>query len=371
MASRIAPSLSLNKGYFLSVTIRDVANRLGLSITTVSRALAGYDDVSQPTRKLILKTVEQMGYFPNAFAQRLRKQCTDTIGFVIPTYGNRFADPFFVELLSGISNEAALNKLDLLVLTCAPDHDGLEVYKRMVQERRVDGMLVVRTLKADARILYLLDQDFPFVAFGRTRSEIDFCYLDVDGTLAIYEVVRHLIKLGRRRIAIILPPNNLMFTYYRQLGFRKGLMEADLPFEQRHVIYGDLTEQSGYDATLALLNLDKPPDAIVTCNDLMAVGAINAAQELGLTVGVDVGITGFDDIPLADHINPPLTTVRQPIYEIGQRICRMLIRLLHGEALEERHVILKPTLVVRESCGAAIQKGIRKGGSGRLIEINK
>ena len=346
----------------MPVTLQDIATHLGVSVATVSRALAGYSGVAPATRQRVLQAAREMGYHPNVTARRLQKQSTDVIGFIIPTFGPRFSDPYFSELMAGIGNAAAEQDYDVLVSTCSPDTPAeMQTYERFVQGRRVDGMLVVRTREQDARIAYLLEQRFPFVAFGRSRVEGDFCYLDVDGAAGIREATHHLIALGHRRIAIILPPENLTFAHYRRLGFEEAMAEAGLPIEQTLVEHGDLTERSGHEIGRAFLTRDDPPSAIIACNDLMALGVISAAQGLGLTVGRDgsaepsprsVAVTGFDDVSLAAHSHPPLTTVRQPIYEIGQRISHMLVRLIEGETLEERHVILTPQLIVRESCGA-------------------
>ncbi|MDY6878490.1 MAG: LacI family DNA-binding transcriptional regulator [Chloroflexota bacterium] len=345
----------------MPVTLQDVATKLGVSVATVSRALAGYAGVAPATRERVLRTAKEMGYHPNITARRLQKQRTDTIGFIIPTFGPRFSDPYFSEILAGIGNAAAEQDYDVLVSTCSPDTpDEMQAYERFAQGRRVDGMLVVRIRGHDARIAYLLEHKFPFVAFGRSRVGDDFCYLDVDGSAGIREATRHLINLGHRRIAIILPPENLTFAHYRWLGFEEAMVEGGLPIEQTLVEYGELTERSGYEVGSAFLARDDPPSAIVACNDLMALGVISAAQGLGLTVGRDVSVTGFDDVSLAAHSHPPLTTVRQPIYEIGQRICRMLIRLIEGKTLEECHVILKPQLILRESCGVAVQRVLER-----------
>ena len=344
----------------MPVTLKDIAERVGYSITTVSRALAGYDDVAESTRQLILKTAEEMGYRPNATARRLRAQRTDTIGFVIPTHGPRFSDPFFSELLAGIGNEAARWELDLLVSTRAPGEEEFAAYQRMVTERRVDGLLVVRTRRQDPRIAYLLEQNFPFVAFGRSDLEADFPYLDVDGRAGMRELTEHLISLGHRRIGYISAPLDLMFATHRLEGYKDALRAHGIPLDERLIVIGWLTEQSGYEAGRALLAQARPPTAIIACNDLMALGAISAAQGLGLKVGEDVAVAGFDDIPLAEHAQPPLTTVRQPIYEIGRRICRMLVQLLREGSLREPHAILQPRLVVRESCGSPFPR--LKGG---------
>jgi LacI family transcriptional regulator len=336
----------------MPATLKDVAQKVGYSITTVSRALAGYDDVAESTRQLILKTAAEMGYHPDATARRLRSRRTDTIGFIIPTHGPRFSDPFFSELLAGIGNKAAQQEFDLLVSTCAPGPEELETYQRMVLGRRVDGLLVVRTRHQDQRIAYLVDQGFPFVAFGRSDLGADFPYLDVDSEAGIRQLAQHLVGLGHRRIAYVSAPLDLMFASHRLEGYRQALAASGLPFDEALIAVGDLTEASGYEAGRDFLTRDERPAAIVTCNDLMALGVISAAQGLGLAVGRDVAVAGFDDVPLAEHAHPPLTTVRQPIYEIGQRICQMLIYLLLEGSLEERHVILQPQLVVRESCGA-------------------
>jgi LacI family transcriptional regulator len=340
-----------------TVTLRDLAARLGLSITTVSRALAGYDDVAEATRQRVLQASEQMGYVPDATARRLQKGQTDTIGFIIPTFGPRFSDPFFSELLAGIGNEAARHDLDLLVSTRSPDTpEEHAVYQRMVESRLVDGLLVVRTRVSDRRIAYLAATSFPFVSFGRSDLGVDFPYVDEDGFHGFELVAQHLIDLGHRRVGFIAAPQDLMFGTQRRAGLETTLSRCGLSLRPEYCIVGDLTQRGGFAAMSQLLDLPTPPTAVIACNDLMALGAISAAQKRGLVVGRDVAVTGFDDIPLAEHSHPALTTLRQPIYEIGCRICAMLIHLIRGEELAERYVLLQPELIVRESCGA-VQDG--------------
>jgi LacI family transcriptional regulator len=343
------------------VTLKDIAKQVGFSVTTVSRALNDYDDVSEETKRLIHQVAREMGYYPDATAQKLQKRRTDTIGFIIPTFGPRFSDPFFSELLAGMGNEAANHEFDLLVSTRSPGPQEQQVYRRMVNSKRVDGLLIVRTRSQDERIAYLARQGFPFVAFGRTDLELDFPYLDVDGTTGLSQAAQHLIDLGHRRIACITAPPRLMFTAHRWEGFEQTLERNGIPLDESLIITGDLTQKSGYEATNRLLDLPHPPTAILSFNDLMALGAISAIHECGRAVGQDIAIVGFDDIPLAEHSHPPLTTVRQPIYEIGRTICRMLIQLIQEEELEERHVLLQPKLVIRESTGPSTK--LRTGPS--------
>jgi LacI family transcriptional regulator len=336
-----------------SITLKDLAARLGLSITTVSRALAGYGDVAEATRQRVLRAAEEMGYVPDVTARRLQKGRTDTLGFVIPTHGPRFSDPFFSELLSGIGNEAAQQNFDLLVSTRSPDTPEEETsYRRMVEGRLVDGLLVVRTRVKDRRIAYLSGIGFPFVAFGRSDLDVDYAYVDENGCRGTEMVTQHLMELGHRRLAFISAPEGLMFCHSRRAGLDAALQRNDLSLPPEYIVVGDLTQQGGFAAMNELLDLSPPPTAVVACNDLMALGAISAAQKRGLSVGRDMAITGFDDIPPAEHSHPSLTTVRQPIYDIGRRICDMLIRLVRGEELHERHVLLQPALIIRESSGA-------------------
>jgi len=342
----------------MPVTLHDVAERLDVSIATVSRALSNSPGVSEATRQRVLAVAEEMGYRPNVIARRLQQQRTETIGFVIPTFGPRFSDPFFSELLAGIGNEAAEHEYDLLVSTRAPGPEELQGYERLVTERRVDGLLVVRTRKQDPRIAYLLEQRITFLAFGRSDLAEDFPYLDVDGEAGMLMLTRHLIERGHRRIAYVDAPPDVMFRHYRLRGYRRALRGAGLVYDPELVVGGRLTNASGYRAAKRLMALDPRPTAVIANNDLMALGVMSALSEMGLRVGKEIAVAGFDDIPMAKSTHPPLTTVQQPIYHIGRRICRMLLMLLQGASLDEPHVVLKPELVVRESTDFTIaQRG--------------
>jgi len=162
-------------------------------------------------------------------------------------------------------------------------------------------------------------------------------------------ITRHLADLGHQRIAFLGAPDHLMFAHYRHQGFLDGLKENNLTMEPDLIVAGDMTQRTGFQLASVLLKLPKPPTAIVACNDLMALGAISAAQQLGFSVGQDIAITGFDNIPLAEHCHPPLTTVHQPIYQIGEMVCDMLIRQIRGEPLEQTQILLQPSLVIRQS----------------------
>ena len=335
----------------MPVTIKDIARRVGRSVTTVSRALHDYDDVSPETKDLVRRVAAEMGYTPSSFAQRLQKQKSDTIGLVLPTYGPRFSDPFFSEFLTGVGNKAGILGYDILVSTCPPGDEELLRYQANVQGRRVDGFIVLRTRMQDTRIEYLCGVDFPFVAFGRTEAPCDFPFVDEDCEFGMLLIVEHLANLGYQRIGYIAAPDDLMLTYYRNKGFLEGLKQHNISIDDELITTGDLTQRGGYAQAEKLLEITPLPDAIVACNDLMALGAISAAQERGLVIGKDIAITGFDDTPMAEHSHPPLTTVHQPVYKIGGMVTEMLIQRIQGETLENDKIILKPSLVIRGSCG--------------------
>lgn len=332
-------------------TIKDIAQKIGKSTTTVSRALNDYADISPETKELVRQAAEELGYTPNTMAQRLKKQQTDTIGLIIPTSGPRFSDPFFSEFIAGIGNKAATLGYDLLVATRTPGEPELDTYHFNVNAHRVDGFIVVRTRCQDDRIDFLRSERFPFVSFGRVEGPLNFSYVDEDGEEGMAMVMDHLVGLGHQRFGVIASPQNLMFTRHRIMGIRRQAEQAGIREEEIAFVEGDLTQRSGYMQANELLDRNPAPTAIIAFNDLMALGAISAAQERGLVVGKDVSVTGFDNIPMAEHSHPPLTTVNQPIYQIGASMCEILIHQIRGELDAPEQVLLKPTLIVRQSTG--------------------
>ena len=337
----------------MAITIKDIARKVGKSITTVSRALADYDDVSPATRANVRRVAEEMGYFPNFTAQHLQKQQSDTLGLILPTYGPRFSDPFFSEFIAGIGNKATLFDYDVLVLTRAPGESELLAYKQKVQSRRVDGFIIVRTRRDDQRINYLRSVNYPFVAFGRTQPPLDYPYVDEDSASGMRMAVDHLYELGHRKFGCIYSPEMLNFSVDRLNGVRSRLGELNLSMPPEYFVQGELTQETGYEAATSLLALPEPPSAMICFNDLMAFGAMSAIQSKGLVVGKDISVTGFDNIPSAEYSHPPLTTLFQPVYQIGAKVCEMLIQIIRGEPLEESQITLKPELIIRESSGPA------------------
>ncbi len=335
-----------------SADIRKVAQEAGVSIATVSRVLNNPQRVSAATRERVLEAAARLGYRPNPLGQRLRKGRAETVGVVIPAPQGRFADSFFLELLAGLGEGLSGAGLDLLVTTSPPGPQELASYQRLVEGKRVDGLVLARTRQRDERILYLLEHKVPFVVHGRSDLIHEpFPYLDIDGERGFRQAAQHLIALGHRAVAFIGAPHELNFAQHRLAGYRRALEEAGLPLRREWVLEGDLSEESGYRLTLALLDLPRPPTAILCANDLMALGALRALRERGLKAGQEVSVIGYDDIPQAHYTDPPLSTLHQPFREMGRRLVEMLLARLAGTPAEELQEIWVPELILRGSDG--------------------
>lgn len=335
----------------MKVTLRDVAQRTGLSVTTVSRALNGYGDVAEETRQRIFEAALALGYTPNLNARRLKMQRAEAIGLILPSESLRLSDPFFSVLLSGIVEQSAHYHLEVSVATPLPDEAQEALYVRYMHSARVDGFIVLRVQREDARIRLLQESGFPFVAFGRTDGDNDFPVVDEDGAASVQLAVDHLVALGHTRIGCITEPLYLAKSYRRLQGYRQGLRAHNLPFDPTLVIEGNFRQRSGAQSAHQLLDLPQPPTAMVAVNDLLALGAMSAIRERGLRVGRDVSVVGFDDIVLAEFADPPLTTLYQPAYDMGTLLCRQLYAVINDEPLEPLHHIIHPYLVRRESTG--------------------
>jgi len=339
----------------MQVTLKDIAQKSGYSVTTVSRALAGYSDVNEQTRQQIIEIAQALGYQPNLLARQFRNQRTQTLGIIIPAHDYTFSTGFYSQLMLGIGDAASAEHYDLLISAQEPGPEEMAAYRRMVAGNRVDGMIIARTRHHDARLRYLKEHDHPFVVSGRGApdEESDFPYIDVDSQAGIYSVVQHFVELGHRNIGLILPSPEMAFTEYRHEGYKRGLIEANIPYRPEYVVHGDLWWSGGYQGAQSLLDNHPELTALVACNDLMALGAMSAIQGRGLQVGRDIAVAGFDDIPAAEYAYPSLTTVNQPIYEIGQRLVKMLIAIIERTPQQETQVLLPCKLIVRASSGYA------------------
>jgi LacI family transcriptional regulator, galactose operon repressor len=335
----------------MAVTIREVAKRLKLSITTVSRALDGYDDVAEKTRQRVARSAREMGYTPSRAARQLRRQHADSIGYILPASGTHFTDPFFSEFIAGLGDEATSHNFDLLVSTAKPDSTSESmIYERWVQSRLVDGIVLSRMRLRDWRTKYLFQNKFPFVAHGHTHQRLKFPYIEVDSRAGFALLVKHLVERGHRRIAYIGAPSKFTLQSDRLEGYRDGLAAAGIRFDPALVTQGDLSRTGGYEAAFPLLDLAQPPTAMIGVNDLTAIGAMRAARERGMVIGENIAIAGYDGTDDSEHSQPPLTTLRQEVYGIARQLVQKLIERISGECIDCKQII-QPQLIIRASTG--------------------
>ncbi|MCA1553041.1 MAG: substrate-binding domain-containing protein, partial [Chloroflexi bacterium] len=228
--------------------------------------------------------------------------------------------------------------------------DPIVAYRNLIQTGRVDGFILSSVEFNDARVRFLQQQNFPFVAFGRSNRDWEFPYVDVDGALGLELATAHLLERGHRSIAALAWPTHSRVGQDRLMGYRRALKHAGITPRTEWIARGTRGVAFGYEATMRWLDRSRSerPTAIVACNDAMAIGALQAAQAHGLRVGSDIAVTGFDDAPMVQFLTPPLTTVRQPIAEVGKRVLSTLVHLLRGTPFEPR-VLLAPQLIVRQS----------------------
>lgn len=340
----------------------DVAKEARVSVTTASRALGGFDDVSELTRRRVEDTARRLGYVPNISAQRLRRRRTDMIGLILPADESGFGEPFFNEFLAGVGEATASLDLSLLLAAHPPGSTAeRDTYLKAVWGGWVDGVILIRLRRKDERVDLLRQASFPFVAFGQTEDNADFSFIDEDSVAGLGLLVDHLAQLGHRQIAFVTGPDELTLTHHRLRGFKEAMTRHRLPVRDRLIASGDLRRESGEKAMSRLMDLSQPPTAVIFSNDMMALGGLEEASIRGLKVGRDVSIAGFDGIRAGAHTSPGLTTVRKPIREIGRQVCRTLMEMIDDVTLPVRHVLLMPELLVRGSTGPVPTRAGRKG----------
>ncbi len=335
----------------------DVARLAGVSRTTVSFVLNNVPSVhiSETTRRRVLEAAKVLDYHPHAVARSLARRQTRTLGLVLCQSPDRIsADAFLPEVIRGISAVASRQGFAVL-LQPVEDVHAPNAYAYLVSEKRIDGIILSGPRSDDQQLLRLHAQGFPIVLLGQLPGA-DFSFVDVDNVGGARMAVEHLIRLGHRCIGMITnAPLEYTAAQDRLTGYRQALEAHGLPFDRSLVAYGDFSEQSGEMAMRQLLTLDPRPTAVFVASDVVAFGAVSAIKAAGLRIPEDMAVVGFDDIPLARYIDPPLTTVRLPAATLGRKAAEVLLQRL-ADGGGRTSVILEAKLVVRESCGASRQR---------------
>jgi len=334
-----------------SLTLEKIATAAGVSRSTVSRVINEQPNVRPEVRQRVLQVVEELGYHPNAAARSLVNRRSQTLGVVIPeTINTVFVDPFFPNVLRGLASAANEHQYYLMLSMVSRPTDE-DFYRRVLRSQMLDGVVIVSALADDPLIPRLVRDRVPFVSVGRYPDKSGVSYVDADNVRGARVATEHLLQCGRRRIATVTGPLNMIAGLDRREGYQSALREAGLPVDEKLIVAGDFTENSGYTSMQQLLPLE--PDAVFVASDLMAVGVLRALHQAGRRVPDDVAVVGFDDAPIVDFTDPPLTTVRQPVYELGVMAVKSLLRLLERETEGPLHTILPTELVIRRSCGCA------------------
>jgi LacI family transcriptional regulator len=336
-----------------SLTLEEIAKLAGVSRSTVSRVVNDQPSVREPVRERVWQVIRETGYQPHAAARSLVTRRTRIVGVIIPeAVTTLFTDPFFAHLLCGVTQTCNSQGYQLMLSLFNGPAGPEEMYRRVIGGGHLDGMVVASTRMDDPLIGRLLDDGVPVVMVGRHPDE-RVRYVDVDNVAGARMAVDHLARLGHRRIGTITGPLNMPGAADRLEGYRKAMEAHRLPMDDGLIVEGDFTEESGMAAARRLLSL--PVTAIFAASDIMAVGALRVIRETELQVPRDVALVGFDDIPIAAALQPALTTVRQPIEQMGSMAASLLLSLLESppEGRPPAHQLILPAkLVVRESCGA-------------------
>jgi DNA-binding LacI/PurR family transcriptional regulator len=329
-------------------TLEDVAARAGVGRGTASRVVNGASHVSQATREAVLRAVDELGYVPNRAARSLVTRQTDSVALVVSESEERFfAEPFFAAIVRGVSAALATSgyRLLLSIQQGPQDRRRLESY---LTPQHVDGVLLLSLHGDDPLPAYLEGQGLPTVLGGRPAGPEPTSYVDVDNEAGALLAVRHLVAAGRRRIATVTGPLDMAAGLGRLAGYRQALAEAGLQVDESLVVHGDFGEASGATAAAVLSDRHADLDAVFAASDPMAIGALRALAARGVQVPSDVAVVGFDDSPSAMHTSPLLTTVHQPVEEMGREMVRVLTARMARQPVDLR-VVLATHLVVRES----------------------
>lgn len=325
-------------------TIKDVAALAGISYTTVSHVLNNSRPVSEAVRLKVEAAIVQLDYVPSAVARSLKAQATATIGLLVPNGMN----PYFAELARGIEDHCERNGFCVILCNSDDDPQKQRNYLRVLQEKRVDGLIVSSVDGEVGLASGLATTRTPMVIVDRELQGVDADLISIDHEYGAWLATRHLLELGHRQIACIAGPQRAAVTAMRLAGYRRALQQAGVTAMPQWALYSDFTSQAGYQAAAGLLASEQPT-AIFAGNDMIGIGVLRAAAERGISVPQALSVIGFDDVQLSRYVYPALTTVGQSIMQLGEAAAeRLLLRIANPAELVEKRLI-RPAVVVRES----------------------
>jgi len=329
-----------------SVTIFEVAREAGVSYSTVSRVLNGFEFVKESTRQRVNEAAQRLGYVANLQARSLAGGHSQIIGVLVPGLDNGY----IAEVIRGIDIELARSNYDLMMYT-THRHIGKEsTYVNTITNGLTDGLLLLIPLVPTEYLDALQARNFPYVMIDQADNTGKSSIVDATNWQGAYDAARYLIELGHRRIGFITGLMEIQSAVDRLDGYKAALADHDIPFAEELIYHGDFWEPSGYAAVQHLLSLQQTPTVIFASNDLEAFGAMEAIRERGLQIPDDISIMGFDNIPQGSIVYPKLTTIQQPLDQMGRMAARMLLEQIENPERPPRRITLATQLIVRDSC---------------------
>lgn len=332
------------------MNLKSLARALGISKTTVSRALNGYPEVNVHTRARVLAAAKEAGYEANPMARSLAVGRTNVFGIIYPLLPSDLGDPMFLSVVGGMSAALEKSKMNLIIAPVSTQNE-LPSYEQMVRGRRVDGLVVGRTLVHDERIAYLVKKGFPFVTHGRTELAQPYAWFDYDNEAGIGLATACLLAHGHRRIALISAPLELNFARQRKNSFIACMSEAGLSVDPQHLVDNTLDRRTGYQAMQQLLACTPKPSAVIVDNHLSAVGAVRALLDAGIEIGKEISVIVWGSIE-DSLVGSNVTTIDQPdAGGAGAKMIEMLSALLAGTPPSELQVLWQPVLLPGSTVG--------------------
>jgi DNA-binding LacI/PurR family transcriptional regulator len=328
-------------------TIVDIARRLQISPSTVSRALSGHPDIKEETKELVRQVAKELRYTPNPIAQSLKSSRTNTIGVIVP----EFTHDFFPSAISGI--EEMSYRAGYRILLCQSNENYAREVENtnLLMHHRVAGVIasISQSTKSSEHFRDLLHRKIPLVFFDRVCEDVVTSKVVLDDAACAFKAVSFLIDKGYKRIAHFAGPKDLAICKRRFTGYCNALTQAQRPVLDELIVYGGLHEKDGYHSMNEILHLSQPPDAIFCINDPVALGAYQRIKEAGLRIPEDFALVGASNDKITAMIDPPLTTIDQPAFEMGRRAAELLIDAIEGRITQPETVILDAELIVRKS----------------------
>jgi DNA-binding LacI/PurR family transcriptional regulator len=328
-------------------TIKDVANRAGVSITTVSRILNNQPHVADELRERVLKAIDELDYRPSRVAQRLRATESNLVGVIF----SDIANPFYIEALCSIEQALSQHGMSVLIGNANSDPKREEYFINLMQMEDIAGLIIAPTKEDSPALATASRLGLPVVVIDRRMSNMEVDTVLADNFKGAFLAVQHLTQLGHKRIGVVSGPLHLTSARERYTGYLQAMSDAQLAVETSLTRFGDYRQASGYTLTRELLETPDPPSALFIANNQMTIGAMNAIHDGGWIIPDDVAVIGFDDLPWAVSLNPPLTTVAQPTFEIGTGAADLLMVRIANPDRPSRTLVFETRLVVRESSG--------------------